>query len=211
MFKKYLWAVCMSITSTAVFAQGMTMEQLRAAVDKELSKDDELVAMLSDPDPKRAQATMKVMLDSGDPDMQRIALENGIYSADPNVRGMAVKAFLDSEPLIEVQIDGSKAKTEDFRSVVKGSLGLVPNDDAQTIWIGKFQRRAADGTCYAFEHWPSGDECLFRAVGGALQLKSSDRNWYEMNLTDDGRLQAVVGAEYAGTSTRPIILSIPIR
>ncbi|MEQ5870366.1 hypothetical protein J4E08_10710 [Sagittula sp. NFXS13] len=211
MFKKYLWAACLSITSTAVFAQGMTMEQLRAAVDKELSKDDELVAMLSDPDPKRAQATMKVMLDSGDPDMRRVALENGIYSSDPNVRGIAVKAFLDSEPLIEVQIDGSKAKQEDFRRIVSRKLGLVPNDDAQTIWIGKFSERAADGTCYSFEGWPSQGGCLFRAVGGTLQLQSIGANWYEVNLTDDGRLQAVVEIRESTKTASPVTLSIPIR
>lgn len=211
MFKKYLWAAYLSIASTAVFAQGMTMEQLRAAVDKELSKDDELVAMLSDPDPKRAQATMTVMLDSGDPDMRRIALENGIYSSDPNVRGMAVKAFLDSEPLIEVQIDGSKAKQEDFRYIVGRELGLVPNDEAQTIWIGKFEGRAADGTCYSFEGWTSGSSCLFRAVGGALQLRSIDGRWYEVNLTDDGRLQAVVNISYSNVNANPVTLSIPIR
>ncbi|WP_258028293.1 hypothetical protein [Cereibacter sphaeroides] len=43
-------------------------------------------ALLNDPDPARAQAAMQIMLESGDADLTRMALEYGLLSPNPTVQ-----------------------------------------------------------------------------------------------------------------------------
>ena len=48
-------------------AQSLSVEDLRAMVDKEMNKGNEYAELLNDPDPERAQTAMTLMLNSGDP------------------------------------------------------------------------------------------------------------------------------------------------
>ena len=161
--------------------------------------------MLSSDDPKRAEATFKVMLESGDPEMRRIALENGIHSTNPVVRSMAVRAFLESEPVLELRIDGGATKREELQKVLDYYLKVLLDEKMQAVWIGTLGKGESDGTCYPASGGPGG--CMLRVVGGTMQLRSTDGRWSELTLTDTGALQTVVQLRDVGAVT----LTIPIR
>ncbi|WP_335948930.1 hypothetical protein [Salipiger bermudensis] len=197
----------LAFVAPPALAQQLSLEELRAKVDQEMSKDDEIIAMLSSEDPARSQATMRVMLDSGDPEMTRIALENGIHSTDAVVRTLAVKGFLASEPLIEMHIDASDEDQNEL-SYVLGDLQVAANADQQAVWIGQLEEGAADGTCYPAERWPG--DCLFRAVGGTLQIFGTDKRWHDLYLTDAGSLQSSMVLSRANTAIR-VTATIPVR
>lgn len=191
-------------------AAPLTLDQLKARIDAEMSKGDEYAQLLNDPDPARAQAAMRVMLESGDPEMRRIALQYGVFSPDPVVRGEAVQAFFEGKPVVQVHMDGARAEADTLQRVLDFRLGVALNPEAEGVWMGKLTEIAPDGTCYKVTGWPPG--CLFRAVGGTLQLQSTDARWYEVKMTDDGHLRSVVTLKGNGNdSAGPVTLSIPVR
>lgn len=200
--------IVLSLGTSALFAQSLSVDDLKAKIDAEMNKSNEYAELLNDPDPARAQMAMKMMLESGDPALVKIALEYGLYSPDASVRGQAVKAFFDSFPTVEILIDASSVR----------ELGNIPRDishkynsglnaENKAIIIRSIIGYDEKANCYTAEYEHSGDiGCYFRIFDGQFQFYSINRNWFQMSLTDAGVL-----VSDANIDRKTVRVEVPIK
>lgn len=174
----------------SAFAQSLSVSDLRAQIDAELNKGNEYAELLNDPDPARAQAAMKLMLESGDAELVKVALEYGLYSPDAAVRAKAVKAFFDSSPTIEMTFDVSKSKdrskTDGFFS---GNYNSAYDESGKAVVIRKIIGFDEGSDCYTTAQWNGREKCQFRLSRQEIQFSANEGNWHRMRLNDAGVLE----------------------
>jgi hypothetical protein len=141
----------------AAGAQSLTPEQLQAMIDERVNAQNPYRAFLADPDPERSLAAMQIMLESGDPDLVRMALEFGLLSPNPTVRRIAVEAFMASGPVLSLRLDGTEVEDNNYTSFVRGPLAGTL--DADGVGFARLDVReiSEDGTCYTDDR----QRCLF--------------------------------------------------
>ncbi len=211
MFRQTVFAF---LAATPLCAQSLSVADLQAKIDAELKKGSEYADLLNDPDPVRAQMAIKLMLESGDEELIKTALDYGIYSPDASVRNAAIKAFFDGIPRLEVQIEGEKANEEALRYVLSGNYSMVPNPDNYGVINMDIGGYDATANCYWSHQYNrilgKRDGCFLRVIGDIVQVRSTDRNWYEMTFLDEGSLRANTTHQYINTKAETIV-TIPIR
>jgi len=110
-------------------AQSLSLEDFSALVDQRSATLNGYETYLTDPDPQRAMAALQIMLESGDSTLVQMALSVGIYSADPNVRQTALKAFMAGKPSLDLFFDGATTVAEEemeaYNALLRGYRGAV--------------------------------------------------------------------------------------
>ncbi|UWS78292.1 hypothetical protein N1037_13510 [Phaeobacter sp. G2] len=209
MTKCFFWGAALSILAGAASAQSLSVADLQAKIDAELSKGNEYVELLNDPDPARALKAMELMLESGDDVLVKAALDYGIYSPDKNVRNLAIKSFLDTSPRLEIQFDGKKADRADLERVIGSLYGLNPNEDGYAVTTLDIEGYDSDANCYIMKNRIANSSCLLKIVGEVVQYRSTDQRWYEMEFLDSGALTAATIQSY--NVRAEVKVTIPLR
>ncbi|MGH1446999.1 MAG: hypothetical protein ACRBBO_13245 [Cognatishimia sp.] len=209
MTKHFFIGAALSLLAGAASTQSLSVADLQAQIDAELDKGNEYAVLLNDPDPARALKAMELMLESGDDVLVEVALDYGIFSPDKNVRNLAIKSFLDTSPRLEIQFDGKKADRTDLEKVMSGWYGLSPNEDGFASTTLDIEGYDNDGNCYFMNHRIANSGCLLRIVGEALQYRSSDQKWYEMEFLDTGSLTTTSIQNY--NANAEVKVTIPLR
>ncbi|WP_306131946.1 hypothetical protein [Roseivivax marinus] len=88
-------------------------------IDEEMENLSPYQEILNHPDPDRALAGMRIMLEQGDATLRRMALEYGLLSPSPQVRKAALDGYLRSEPILAVSFDGSEIKDGSYEGVIE--------------------------------------------------------------------------------------------
>ena len=91
----------------AIHAQSLSPDDIARMLDDQRPVVNPYAALLNDPDPARGIGAMKIMMESGDPELVRLALEHGLLSANPEVQLAALKGYLRTRPRLLVTIDGT--------------------------------------------------------------------------------------------------------
>ncbi|MGD9918355.1 MAG: hypothetical protein AB7U46_10060 [Paenirhodobacter sp.] len=191
-------ALC-SALAAPVFAQSLSPADILAKVEEKTKVTNGYQDLLNDPDPARSMAAMEVMLDSGDAKLQRMALEYGLYSPNPQVRYLALKAFFDGQPVLRMRIDGSKVK-ENFEYHIDSLGGSI--DSAKmgflSMPVGEF---IPDQSCYVRR---DRNDCLVRISETEISISLLSGNWFPVTLNDQGQLVGEVGFEPPAPVTIPV-------
>jgi hypothetical protein len=175
-------------------AQSLTPEQLQAMIDQELSQENPYKAFLSDPDPERSLAAMRIMLSSGDKELVAMALEFGLLSPNPQVQRIAVEAYMATNPVLTLRIDGAKTKSRDYPGLIRDRLnGTLGPDNIGFVRLDVGQL-SQDGTCYVQSDL---DSCLFTINSDGIFLRVFSRSYgrhvvtARMIVNDAGMLEGV--------------------
>lgn len=203
----FILAASALIFASHASAQSLSVADLQAKIDAEMSKDNEYAALLNDPDTVRAQMAMEMMLESGDDALVKIALEYGLYSPDGVVRNAAIKGFLDTLPRLELQFDGKKADQQNLASVMDRRYSLVPNSEGYTATTIDIESFDSANNCYPVRQFQTG--CFLRFVGETIQYRSTDEKWYEVEYMDAGAL-TVISFQSDGRHSVVVQTTIPL-
>lgn len=208
-FKSVL-AVLAVMNSAPVKAQTLSLEDLAAQVDKRAADLRGYEEFLRDPDPVRATAAFQVMMESGDENLVRLALNIGVYSPDPMIRQTALAAFFAGAPTIDLFFDGTgmvKEDAGDFRIWVQGLGGAAGAGDtgSASFAVGAWSDAAG---CYVNRN--DSDRCLVRVNTTTVSVFLDNRNnysadqWVNLVLTDDGKLKGSLIGQEARKSVGPL-------
>lgn len=176
--------------SFSTAAQTLTPAEIMAKVNEKTASANEYQALLNDPDPSRSMAAMEVMLESGDPKLQRMALDYGLFSPNKLVQYAALKAFFQSRPVLRLYIDGSGVKDQTYFVSSIGSLSGTVDQNKRgfaTMKVGEFD---PEESCY--KHNKS-SRCFIRISETEVAVNPWSNNWVQLTLNDQGELIGVVG------------------
>ncbi len=201
-----IWGGLLALSlSGPVLAQSLSVEEILAKVDQNLRDLSGYQQLLADPDPARSSAAMRVMLESGDPELQKIALDYGLYSPNPAVKRKALEGFFATEPRVEVFVSGGDVAggpRQDFVGAVSEYGGSVTqkNEGYFTWKLGKVdpgQKCVLDSESMA---------CVLRITdsGVSVQLWGS---WLLLQPDDEGNLTETIPMP----GTNSAVIRIPIR
>lgn len=196
------------ISGAGASAQSLSVEEIRAKVDQSLRDLGSYQELLADPDPARSSAAMKVMLELGDAELQRIALDYGLYSPNPAVRRKALEGFFASEPRIEVFVGAGRLHTSGNQdNYLRAFSQYGGSVDAEltgyfTWKLGKFD---ADQKCTLDSE---GKECAVRVTDSGVSLRPWGE-WLLLAPNEEGNLTGTVSV--AGTGSSDHQMRIPVR
>ncbi|MCQ0971984.1 hypothetical protein MLD63_16295 [Paracoccus sp. TK19116] len=194
---------------TSAYAQSMSVEDLRAMVDEEMNKGNEYAEVLNDPDPARAQAAMKIMLNSGDPELVKIALEYGLFSADRAVQVEAVRAYFSTMPKTQMRFVREGEDTHGYyEAYLSRYFRVRENDSQEAVFFANFVSYNEKGACFEAEHFDqSRDEkgCFVRFLQDRMQISISGV-WWDAVIDENGYLSSKAEIENV-----PLTMSVALR
>ncbi len=142
-------------------AQALTPEELRALIDQRVEGLDPYQALLNDPDPARSRAAVRIMMETGDPDLVQMAREFGLASPNPEVRRIALEAFLATGPVLSVRFDGAGLEETYFAGDARSHLGASLDPDLGAYWTAQVGAFDPAQRCFV----EAGRETCFVTVG----------------------------------------------
>ncbi|ETX11431.1 hypothetical protein OCH239_20120 [Roseivivax halodurans JCM 10272] len=178
----FLAALGLSLASAALAE--VTLDQLDQAMEAESDSMEAFRIRLQDPDPNRARAAMRLLIAEGGPAQRRLAINHGFDATDPVIRLEAVRAILDSGPLLlfrwtpedgDVNSSYSAAVRNRGGDIEAGNVARVP------IPVGPYSEEE--------ECWTLKDSrgCLARINAGELSFLFHG-SWSQFVLDTEGRL-----------------------
>lgn len=170
---------------TLAFAQSLTPEEIEAMVNQRISDLNPYQALLNDPDPARSLAAMKIMLESGDDALERMALEYGLVSPNPTVKRTALEGFLTTNPILSIRFDGANVKDSSYPSVIKNSWNGTLTSDATGYWRIAVGGYLDDKRCFANTYRTS--ECFITVNSDGIFLTPDYMNG-RGTVSDSGAL-----------------------
>ncbi|MEN9060855.1 hypothetical protein [Ponticoccus litoralis] len=199
---KAILAGLLIASGTLAGAQSLSVAEITSQIDAEMSGLDEYAALLNDPDPRRALKAMEIMLGSGDPELERLALDFGIYSTDARVRRTAFETWIKTEPTLVFRFMAGKDRAEEVARYIGNFKGTMNAEGIGTTSyvVGAFD---ADRNCYI---WKSYSNCAVSVSDDAIIL-NFDNNWSELTISDDAKL---VGVVQLNRNIAPVPVEIPI-
>lgn len=181
-----LAVVALCLAATPLTAQSLTPEELRALVDERVSQQNPFEELLNDPDPARSLAAMEIMLESGDSDLVRMALEFGLLSTDSTVKRTALESYLRSKPVLSFRFDGSEIESSWFDSQMKGSDATMTTERIG-YWRMPVGEYDADKLCYKHT---THDTCFISvSPDGLLWQTTNSRVTGRFTIGDGGYLE----------------------
>lgn len=152
-------------TGAAVAQQ--TFEQTVAAAQAAVGDIAKYQEALQNPDPRFQYAMVQQMLKLPDPALQRIAKEHALFSTNPVMREAAIKAILDSETTLRIQLAGTGESYEnlgEFVAWMGGQFGAKSGE--MLVRVHSAQRD---------DCWGTSERCFWRQVGSTIQYNAYDR------------------------------------
>jgi len=204
--KYMLRLICVLVAlASPAFAQTLTPEALKAKVAEGDGIRAEYYAIMDDPDPAKAASAVKFMMESGDPELERMARDYAIFSPHAAVQRAALEAFFNGSPRLEIFLDGS-ALTKDELGWFSSSLGSqnATVDGTQGHWIEQVGKFDEDKGCWVYKR--SANYCL-------ISLSENQVTFYmwqkpvALRLDEDGRL---VGKGVVHNTKTAARITIPV-
>lgn len=184
-------------------AQAQTAAELLQTLDAQMGETGQLRDLLSHPDPERSRGAMKLMAESGNPDLMRMAIDAGLSSADPVAQRIALEGYLQSKPVLQVSVDGSSL--EDTKNL-KSDMGQV-NGTVSSSQIGYFTVKVGDfddkKSCW---RWADGKACLIRLTDAGASILLF-KKWAALRVGENRALRGEHSLHYTGV---PLPISIPV-
>lgn len=147
----------------------------------------EIRKRLNDPDPYRAMAAMKLLIEKGDTAQRQVAIEHGFASTDPDMRLEAVRAVLDSKPMLIFRWTPVDDDVSPFyaREVGKFSGDIGPGDVARVpVQIVGY---SDEEDCWRARTRGNSSICVARINAGELGFTFTSI-WSQFDLDSQGRL-----------------------
>lgn len=135
----------------AAGAQSLTPEEIQAQIDQRVQTLNPYAELLNDPDPARSLAAIQIMMESGDPDLERMAREFGLLSPSPQVQRAALEAFLATGPILSMRFDGSSVRDEDFVPRLRSRFEATVGPDKIAFWKAKVGEFDPAQGCYVYD------------------------------------------------------------
>lgn len=197
MHSRHLLLIALLFAHSEAFSQSISIEDLQKQIDAEVSKVSPYEELLNDPDPKRAEAAMKIMLESKDPILVDLALEFGLFSPDQSVRVQALRGYLNTLPRMDMFIDGSKSDAQSFAEAARKRFSSSVNSEGKAIWTPQILSYSEENNCYARSN--NGKVCFLQIRNETIRvtLGGTSDLWYELSLTDEATLEGVIDVESA--------------
>lgn len=117
-------------------------------VDQRVSALNPYQELLNDPDPARSLSAMQIMLESGDAELTRMALEFGLLSPNPAVKRTAFESYLASAPVFSIRFDGTKVKSAHFDNAMKSYWSGNVTPERIGYWRIKVGEYLPEGNCF---------------------------------------------------------------
>jgi hypothetical protein len=193
-----------AIQTLPASSQSLSAADILAQVDQKVGGLNEFQQLLNDPDPARSMAAMQIMLGSGDVELERMALDYGIYSPNPIVQRTALEAFFDTHPVLNAYFKQAEGeKNGDFAYYASDASGSVLNDGRAYIpyKIGKYD---VDKMCWVKAQKAS--DCRIRISDEGVSLAIWEK-WHALSLNEQGQL---VGSGGFPNSNKPVTTEIQI-
>ncbi|WGW05330.1 hypothetical protein [Tropicibacter oceani] len=199
---KAVVALFMAASATMAGAQSLSVADITSQIDAEMAALDEYSALLNNPDPRRALKAMEIMLGSGDPDLERLALDFGIYSTDAHVKRTAFETWVKTEPNLVFRFMAGKDRADEVARYIGVFNGTMSSDGVATTSyvLGAFDK---DRGCYI---WKGYSECAISVSDDAIMI-NFDSVWSELTISDDGKL---VGEIQLNRNIAPVPVEVPI-
>lgn len=180
-------------SATAVSAQTLTPDELKAMIDKELGGQNEYLEIMDDADPRRSAAAVKIMMASGDPELERMAREYALFSPHPIIQRTALQAFFDSAPNLEIYLDGSALDNETYKKFASFIVGQRGSnlDDKNAFFLmqlGKFDEAKKCWVNAAYQNY-----CLIHLSENQATVSLLNKA-APLRLNDDGILEGSIEA-----------------
>ncbi len=199
-------ALACLLALSAIGAQAqVSLDELDEAMN---ARDDEMSAFrerLNDPEPNRALAAMRLLIEQGDSDQRQMAIEHGLSSTDPEIRVAAVGAILQSRPILVSRwypADGEISNNFRNRVVQREGTISVDNTARVPLYVGK---RFDDANCWLINGAAEmSQNCLFRLNAGEISYWI-DSAWTEMSIDTAGRL---VGSPMIGGVRTEVVVDL---
>lgn len=194
-------AVSCAVFGEQAFAQSLSPAEILAQVEEKTKVTNGYQDLLNDPDPARSMAAMEVMLESGDAKLQRMALEYGLYSPNPQVRYTALKAFINGKPVLRMRLEGAKVKDQDYFKRSINDLGGTINSAGVGFLSMKVGEYDPERSC--FQHQEN-NGCFVRISETEMAINPWNNDWFSVTLNDQGQLVGEVGFEPPAPVTIPV-------
>lgn len=189
--KSIVLCAVIAVSGTQVAAQALTVEDIRAQIDAERSQPNPYEEILADPDPTVARRAMEIMIESGDEKLREIAIEFGVNSPDPVFRHLALLAWFQSNPRMEIVFENDGSPDQHFAGIAR-AFGTAPNSLGRFIWITQVTGYNAAETCFV-----AGRNCLFRHTPNGAWIRQ-DNVWQEIEINNEGQLAGRISVSGAG-------------
>ena len=206
-----VFAAFLAITGVAggAVAQSLTPEQLEAMIGERVNAQNPYQAFLADPDPARSLAAMQIMLESGDTNLTRMALEYGLLSPNATVRRIAVESFMATKPVLSIRFDGSATEDNDYEGMIRSTLTGTLDTDGVGYARAAVGEKSEDGTCFVDK---VRGHCLItiNSDGVFLSMHLGQGSPYvsaRMIVNDSGQLEGVAALR---TVDEPIPVTIQL-
>lgn len=202
MFSRLVVAV-FCIAAAPAFAQSLTPEQLKALVDERVNQQNPFEELLNDPDPARSLAAMEIMLESGDRDLVRMALEFGMLSTNPTVKRTAVEAYFSTKPVLSLRFDGSVTENRNLQGTLQRLNGTYTPEKIGYVrmQVGEYN---ADNRCYMLQ---SGNACFLTVNADGVILQNEGWISGRVVIGDAGEL---AGSALLYNVSDPIPLTVKL-
>ena len=190
-------------------AQRPSLEEMRARMEQEVSEIGAYRDLLADPDPTRSLAAMKTMLESGDPELQAVALEYGLFSPSPIVRRRALEGFLASGPVLDVlmetpaELPSSSSMTGAYLDALKAREGSIDPQKGGAYVGLRIGGHDPEKGCMVEA---GGSDCVARVTAGGLSIRPWTE-WWLLTLNEEG--EAVGMGQIPGAGSFPV--RVPLR
>jgi hypothetical protein len=219
MKKSIIVALSLLLPSVAG-AQSVSLEEFAAQVDERSQTLDGYRSYLTDPDPNRAMAALQIMLESGEPGLVQMALSEGLYSPNPEMRQTALKAYMAGKPSIGLYFDGASVTEElmeEYNHVVTYAYrgGVGPEKQASTSFkVGEWSDELG---CYLNQNIEGNCLARINATTVSILLPGFDDNisgnevppqWVTLSLGDDGKLTGGVTPRQDDTIVGPLTVTM---
>lgn len=191
------------LAAVPVSGQSLSPEDISKIVDQRMNDLNPYQILLNDPDPDRSRLAMQVMLESGDTELVRMALEFGLLSPNPGVKRTAFEAWLKTSPILSFRFDGTDIKDTDFENIVKGYWNGTISDSVG-YWRIAVATFIDEKKCYSNDYRPN--ECFITVNSDGVFL-TPDRLNARAVISEAGRLEGA-GTMYAVDEPVPFTIQL---
>lgn len=192
------------IAATAGHARAQSvLDEIEASIGGRAADLERVETLLSDPDPKRRIAAMEAILKTGDPAFVRKAKEVGLFSADPQLRQIAVKAIFDAGGAFRIDIDAPSKGSTDTNGLLNRFGGGISPDGSGSIQFVLTGDYNVENRCWTGRR----GGCSIRQTGDVVHLADWDYTTGNFRLDDSGVLQGAVLYDSRGTA---VVARIPL-
>jgi hypothetical protein len=201
--KHVFLSAAVAMAAAQASGQSLSVDDIRAQIAAEQSQPNPYEELLADPDPFVARRAMQIMIESGDEVLRRIAIDFGVNSPDPEFRHLALLAWFQSNPRMEIVFENNGSPADQYREVARWR-GSEPDSQGRFIWITQITGYNAEATCFM-----SGRDCLFRHTPNGAWINQANV-WQEIAINNQGELAGNIVKRSTGGWSANVRFRVPV-